>query len=188
MTVHPEKYNRPEDLGRTINNLRTDVQSLQVAETTGSRIYPYTPVWASVSGVQPSIGDGSLLGHYVTKGALIWCKIELTIGTTTTQGDSTWTFTLPFPAVSSMGSFVGSGLAINSGVGAYPGTSLIEVSEDANVMMFYHVDPTDTTIPNRTSAVQPPGLTWGSTDKLIGEIEYAPDWEDVEMFVDDEAG
>ena len=182
--AHTEKYTRPEDFGRTVQNLQTDVQNLQVSETKVSTVFSYTPNWASVSGTQPSIGNGSILGHYSTRGALLWCKVVLTIGTTTTQGDSTWSFSLPFPAVSDIGDFVGSSLATDFGVGAYPGTSLIEVSTDATKMVCYHVDPTDTTIPNRTSATQPPGLTWGSTDRLIAQIEYAPDWEAVELSIE----
>lgn len=54
----------------------------------------FTPTWSS-SGTQPVLGNGTLTGEYCQVGKLVFVKIVLTAGSTTTFGTSTYRFSLP---------------------------------------------------------------------------------------------
>jgi hypothetical protein len=75
---------------------------------------PYTVTWAS-SGTQPSIGNGTLTGRYLKMGTFVWAFVAMTVGSSTTYGTGSYTWSLPFtsqsyPAHSPWPMFVGSGL------------------------------------------------------------------------------
>lgn len=54
----------------------------------------YTPVW-SASGTAVSLGNGTITGQYMQTGCMVWVKIVLTMGSSTTYGTNFWRFTLP---------------------------------------------------------------------------------------------
>jgi len=54
----------------------------------------YSPVW-STSGTQPVIGNGALIGRYLTIGPLCFVRIRLYVGTTTTFGTGAFQFSVP---------------------------------------------------------------------------------------------
>lgn len=58
----------------------------------------YTPTWTQDSGVQPSLGDGTLVGRYARSGAVCFVTFNFTAGSTTTFGNSAsgYRFSLPF--------------------------------------------------------------------------------------------
>lgn len=58
----------------------------------------YTPTWTQPSGVQPSLGNGTLTGRYIRQGRQCTVQIELTMGSTTTFGNNSvaYQFSLPF--------------------------------------------------------------------------------------------
>jgi len=58
----------------------------------------YTPTWISNSSPQPSLGNGSLGGRYMRKGKTVWFQMFLNIGSSTTLGTGSWTFSLPTTA------------------------------------------------------------------------------------------
>ena len=80
---------------------------------TGGSWIAYTPTWTESSGVQPSLGNGTLTGLYYQLGKFVVCKITLVAGSTTTFGNSggVWLFSLPVAAASTSVSF---GLSSNS--------------------------------------------------------------------------
>ncbi|MBT2477654.1 hypothetical protein [Streptomyces sp. ISL-94] len=86
----------------------------------------YTPTWAGTTGA-PTLGNGLLKGRYSRIGRTCTVQIFLKIGSTTTQGSGSWSWTLPFnqaSAVDAAEGFAGSAFA---GVGAgYPALSLIQ--------------------------------------------------------------
>lgn len=91
-----------------------------ILPNTGGTWVSYTPVWTESSGVQPSIGNGTLTGLYYQLGKFVVARIELRPGTTTTYGNSTgvWQFSLPTgvgPGIS--GSF---GMSANSSSQSHP--------------------------------------------------------------------
>lgn len=56
----------------------------------------YTPTWSAQS-TAPSLGNGSLIGRYMKIGRTVYVFIRLTVGSTTTFGTGSWSFSLPFP-------------------------------------------------------------------------------------------
>ncbi|MEX2901299.1 hypothetical protein AB3967_08215 [Pseudomonas rhodesiae] len=75
-----------------------------ISETGTSRFNCYSdqaktfvPTWTQSSGTQPSIGNGSLTAKFVRQGYLVKFDMSLTIGSTTTFGNSStgWRFSLP---------------------------------------------------------------------------------------------
>ncbi|PMY71919.1 MULTISPECIES: glycosyl hydrolase family 28-related protein [unclassified Pseudomonas] len=61
------------------------------------QVKTFSPGWTQGSGSQPSIGNGSLTGKYLRQGFLVKLEISLTVGSTTTFGNSAgpWIFGLP---------------------------------------------------------------------------------------------
>lgn len=66
----------------------------------------YTPTWEGTSS-NPTLGNGTLVARYAKVGKLVQFEIELTIGSTTTFGAGSWSFTLPVPAASALNQPVG---------------------------------------------------------------------------------
>jgi hypothetical protein len=60
----------------------------------------YTPTWTQPSGVQPSLGNGTLTGRYIRQGRQCTVQIELTMGSTTTFGNSSVAYQLSLPFTS----------------------------------------------------------------------------------------
>jgi hypothetical protein len=55
----------------------------------------YTPTWTAAT-TNPTLGNGTLEGHYVKAGRLVIYRIRLLFGSTTTVGSGAYNFTLPF--------------------------------------------------------------------------------------------
>lgn len=60
----------------------------------------YTPVWTAAT-TNPVIGNGTLNGAYVAAGKLIFYRIAIVAGTTTTWGSGAYSFTYPFAPLDS---------------------------------------------------------------------------------------
>lgn len=58
----------------------------------------YTPVFTTATGT-PSVGNGSLIGHYFRRGRSIDLRVSFFWGSTSNGGLGSWTFTAPFAAV-----------------------------------------------------------------------------------------
>jgi len=58
----------------------------------------YAPTWGS-SGTAPSLGNGTLTGHYMQAGKLVMIRTVLTIGSTSTLGTGAWNVSLPVTPV-----------------------------------------------------------------------------------------
>lgn len=54
----------------------------------------YTPAVTATT-TDPVVGNGTLTGQYIQIGSLVWVKIVLVAGTTTTFGSGFWRFSLP---------------------------------------------------------------------------------------------
>lgn len=73
----------------------------------------YTPVWAATT-TPPSVGNGTLTGRHKLIGKLCTAVWELVMGSTTTFGSGTYSWSLPFTAASPGGtssvfSYIGAG-------------------------------------------------------------------------------
>ena len=127
----------------------------------------YTPTWAS-SGTQPAIGNGSILGRYVQVGKTVTVMINLVMGTTTTFGTGTYTFTVPFLSVNRMNNaWVGSALGTHVGFSAFVATPVLNF----NATAFNVFSPTGVNGASNawTNAVP---FTWASTDIIDISMTY----------------
>ena len=77
-----------------------------------NKVQSYTPTWSS-SGVQPSIGTGTLTGCWAKRGDLVLVSIIFVAGATTNFGTGGWSFSLPLNAGRS--GFCGTGFMIHGG-------------------------------------------------------------------------
>lgn len=60
---------------------------------------PYNPQWKSAT-TQPNIGNGSIVGSFISAGKLTFWRWKITSGTTTTYGTGNYTITTPVTALS----------------------------------------------------------------------------------------
>lgn len=73
----------------------------------------YTPTWTAAT-TDPVIGNGTLSGWYTQVQKMVWFRIRLTMGSTTTYGSGRWYFSTPAAAVS-----------LFSGASESPGNALL---------------------------------------------------------------
>jgi hypothetical protein len=86
---------------RLTDGAAASAENLREVERFASRILgpfrPYTPTWTATT-TNPTIGNGSLDGEWREFGDLVWLRIEMTAGSTTTFGSGFYGFSLPFRA------------------------------------------------------------------------------------------
>lgn len=99
-----------------INIIASNITSSSLEESQLGIWSNYTPV-LSTNGTAPSLGNGALIGRFVTIGTLTQFFAQLTVGSTTTLGTGTLRFSLP--ATHSQ-AFVGNGLGITAAFAFYP--------------------------------------------------------------------
>lgn len=58
----------------------------------------YTPTWTAAS-VNPTLGNGSITGNYMSAGKLTFYRIKVTFGSTTAAGTGAYSFGLPTAAI-----------------------------------------------------------------------------------------
>ena len=80
---------------------------------------PYVPTWASTGSTQPVLGNGTLRGRRTLLGTMATFRLELTIGSTTTLGQGTWAFGLPYPSAADYPTAI-TGRVLISGTEALP--------------------------------------------------------------------
>jgi hypothetical protein len=116
----------------------------------------YTPTW-SASGVNPSLGNGSITGHYMKAGNMYLVKVKLTMGSTTTFGAGGYVFSLPAVATHTM---TNTARAVDTGTGVAYGFCNVTGSE---VVAFTAAGASySPTVPH----------TWASTDELEITVAY----------------
>lgn len=69
----------------------------------GGAFATYVPAWGS-TGAAPALNNGTIAGRYIQVGKLVFFKIILTIGSTSTFGTAAWKFTLPVAAAAAVAS------------------------------------------------------------------------------------
>lgn len=112
-----EPANGPGDIG----NLRDDVETY--ATSNDAALAPalaawtsYTPAWTG-SGT-PTVNNGTLTGSYRQVGKSVEYRITLVIGSTTTVGSGTWSFSVPATMTAATEDAIGSGLAFDTSANA----------------------------------------------------------------------
>lgn len=125
----------------------------------------YTPTWTG-SGSNPAIGNGSLTGEYRQLGKSVLVNINLTVGSTTTFGSGTYSYSLPFAAATR--NFLGPALAIDSGSAVYTGEAYI--GSGASVINCYSPTGASGASPTSWSTANP--MTWAVNDSATIQAEY----------------
>lgn len=119
----------------------------------------YTPTWTA-TGSNPSLGNGTIAGHYTRAGNIVTVTISLTAGSTSTYGAGDYLFSLPFTAQTRA---VGSAFIFDNGTAyhdgmpvAEPGSSSVAVYRAGGSTL---VGPT---VP----------MTWTTSDAITITITY----------------
>lgn len=122
----------------------------------------YTPVWTA-SSVAPVLGNGTLVGRYIIRGGLCRLQLELTIGSTTTAGTGSYTFSLPIAHGTGYGISVGTSYILDAGTMNYTGVA--HIAAGASVMSIALNN-----VASFVGATNP--ITWATGDKITIAIEY----------------
>lgn len=85
--THTNVQDAIEDLDAAVSAVGSGGGTLGTVQT-------YTPTWAAAS-VNPSLGNGTLTGRYITLDKMIILSICMVAGSTTTFGTGAWNFSLP---------------------------------------------------------------------------------------------
>lgn len=133
----------------------------------------YTPAWTS-AGTQPSLGNGSLTGNYAYLGSrLIYARIFLSMGSTTTFGTGAYFLTLPTLTFG-----LGAGALImtqcslfDSSASTLPGpfTARIEDSTTPRISLVYPATWPNGTFSNVTNTAP---FTWAQSDSIQATFIY----------------
>ncbi|MFD3333508.1 hypothetical protein ACFWV1_12810 [Streptomyces sp. NPDC058700] len=118
----------------------------------------YTPTWTAT--VNPSLGNGSVVGRYKKLGRLVNFQIDLTMGSTTTYGTGAWGLTLPFTAASSSGSRVGVAQAL--GASRFGGQIIVSPGASGIGAFF----PASSAASNYSSAAAAVPFAWAANNEL----------------------
>lgn len=126
----------------------------------------YLPTWSAST--PPTIGDGTLVGQYKIRGNECSVRQRTTIGSTTTNGTGTYTWSLPFTAATfTSGNFSGSGRVFdNSTTTTYVSYVNIAGSGSATTM-----NMTTHSATGAVSGTVP--VTLATSDQLYNQTEYA---------------
>jgi hypothetical protein len=98
------------DVVRTIADMQKQIASLQASAIGSANRTDFQTTWSATT-TAPVLGNGTLTSTYIRTGALCWFNISLGMGSTTTFGSGTWTFTVPFQMDATSNTFCGSAIA-----------------------------------------------------------------------------
>ncbi len=137
----------------------------------------YTPTWVAESGGTPAVGNGTLAGRYMKVGRTVDFLVKLTVGSTTTFGNSNanWAFGLPaLPASSFNGSRAANVSFRLSGTGEARGSGEISTNNGGSVrnMAGGSVNNTTNQVDNSLwDQINPIAAATGMTVTISGRYE-----------------
>jgi hypothetical protein len=110
----------------------------------------YTPAWTA-STTNPTLGNGTITGRYTQIGKTVHAMISVLLGSTTTVGSGSYSFSLPIAINAAVSGFIGWGRLVDVSAGAgYPAMSLVSTSTSVQLQ------PLDTApTPNAFGAAVP---------------------------------
>lgn len=123
----------------------------------------YTPAWTAAS-VNPTLGNGTLTGHYTKRGRECTVRLRLTVGSTTTFGTGIYYFSVPFIPSSTIAG-TGTAWIIDSGTATFVGRVASLTDGTARIAVF-----TPGTPGGQISPTVP--MTWANGDSLDLQITY----------------
>lgn len=100
----------------------------------------YTPIWSSSGATQPSIGNGSVTGRYVSIGATVMGEIRLLAGTSgLNPGTGTYYFSLPVAGIAENYQPVGQVVIRDEGpASTFFGTAIFNANNKSRIEMWIH--------------------------------------------------
>ena len=122
----------------------------------------YSPAWTA-SGVNPTIGNGTIVGRSVRSGNRIKGAIEITMGSTTTFGSGEYRFSLPARAASSKPAQIGVAYLLDWGSANY--RAVTQIAAGANVASV-HLNNDPATVGSNVP------FTFGNGDRIVVEFDY----------------
>jgi hypothetical protein len=163
----PQLENEFNEIFTNITN--TNIASgaaIAISKTTLGTFTDWTShsvAWTAVS-VNPSIGNGSLLGQYMQVGKLVVYGVSVGWGSSTTNGTGAWRFDLPVTADSSYEQvFAGAAFANDTGTAFRVGAAIFNSA--TQLIVSHHGDTAGGwggTVPH----------TWANGDTLRFSIAY----------------
>lgn len=120
--------------GTVVPTVWLDLLNANFAEI-GAAWTSYTPTWAG-SGSAPDIGNGTIAGAYKLLGKLLFVRIRVVMGSSTTYGSGTYFFTLPASLTGASGvEQTMSGKAYDSSLGAnHPLVGFVQPASPSNTV------------------------------------------------------
>ncbi|MFI0825731.1 hypothetical protein ACH4Q7_14885 [Streptomyces roseolus] len=125
----------------------------------------YTPSWTA-STTNPVLGNGTLVGRHKRIGRTVHVHIDLAIGSTTTLGSGSWSFTLPVQAAASGGNRVGVAQAV--GATRFGGQNVISPGASATTPFF----PASSAVSNLSAATATVPFAWAAANELRISFTY----------------
>jgi hypothetical protein len=122
----------------------------------------YTPSWTATT-TNPSIGNGTIHGHYTREGRTVTATVTITMGSSTTYGTGTWKVSLPFTRAAVNPRATGALFMFDSGTIFRSGVALVDGGADFAQFV------TDSAV-NFLSATEP--FTWAVNDSFSFTISY----------------
>lgn len=123
-----EIVNADIDDAAAIAYSKLDLDGSLAAADAGFVFSSYTPAWTS-TGTQPALVDGTAVGSYVQLGDLVMGSLQITLGSSSTNGTGTYRFSIPVEAAVTTTRFpLGHGTVRDTGTAVWscvatPGTS-----------------------------------------------------------------
>lgn len=134
----------------------------------------YVPAWTG-SGSNPAIGNGTITGHYARVGRMVFFKVAITMGSTTTYGTGNYSVSLPVTAATNSGilqrNFCAFFYIQDTGTAEMQGFARLETTTTVLLAVFNVA----ATYPLVTAVTPTVPHTWANTDtmQLTGFFEAA---------------
>lgn len=124
---------------------------------------PYNPLWTANT-TNPTIGNGTITGHYKKIGKDITVRIEVNIGSTTNIGSGRYKFSLPFATIANK-RFAGSAYALRTG-------TAFQIGQASNVDYVAAIDTANASFMITSGVLQHNTLPWAVGDVFVLEMTY----------------
>lgn len=160
-------------VGQLLSTIRNfdDVRKL-VGQVGFNGVREYTPEWTATT-TNPTIGNGTLRGVYLTGLGMCWASIELIIGSTTTLGSGTYELTVPLDPhvlVGSIQTLTGCLLLTDLSAAKY-GMGVVRLGSARNAGL-YAMAPSVTGAGEIGALTEAKPFAWAAGDSILASIGY----------------
>lgn len=162
-TLTNKTINGSQLVDSSVTNAKLSTSTAEIGAALGS----WTPTWTNLT-----VGNGTQTAVYVVHGKLVFLRLSLVFGSTTSLTGSLPTFSLPVPSKSYPGSAtrqsIGQGMLYDSGTANYNATVLWDSTTTATLRTqnaastYVKLDSVNSTTP----------FSWGTGDEIYCEAIY----------------